>query len=293
MTDAGLRQEAGAERRAWILSKLDSAGFLSVADLARQLGVSQMTIRRDLHALENTGHVRLVHGGASLTPATLPISAFPDDDAQACGRVAAEAVDLVGETDTIAIDAGATGYEIARSLPEQFGGCVISHSMPVLQFLATGRPRRVVALGGELLADRQAFVGPTTEAAVVQLRVRTFFLCPCGIDSRGMYARSPAEASVQRGLMDIADEVVAVATQEAFSTSAPARIAPLERLTTIVVDQRPPGDLACALRLIGVVPHVVCGRTDSLARNAPPRPGLSALSSPGVRTRPRDVRFRT
>ena len=258
MTAPSLRYEAAAERRTWMLSTLRSVGFLSVTDLARQLGVSQMTIRRDLHALENDGHVRLVHGGASLTPGA-PLGSGSAEDAEARERVAAHAVDSVSDTDTIAIDAGATGHAVARALPETFSGCVISHSLPVLQCLSTRRLERVVALGGELLAGRHAFVGPTTEAATAQLRVRTFFLTPCGIDARGLYAASPAEASVQRQLMDIADEVVLVVTREAFRTSAPARIAPLGRLARLVTDQRPPSDLACALRRVGVVPHVVDG----------------------------------
>jgi DeoR/GlpR family transcriptional regulator of sugar metabolism len=260
VTDAGLRYESAAERRAWMLSTLRSVGFLSVTELARQVGVSQMTIRRDLHVLERDGHVRLVHGGASLLPGAPLGSRSPeDDDAEARERVAAHAVDLVGDTDTIAIDAGATGHAVARALPETFSGCVVSHSLPVLQCLSTGRLERVVALGGELLAGRHAFVGPTTEAATAQLRVRTFFLTPCGIDARGLYAASPAEASVQRQLMDIADEVVLVVTREAFRTSAPARIAPLARLTKLVTDHRPPAELACALRRVGVVPYVVGG----------------------------------
>jgi DeoR family transcriptional regulator of aga operon len=258
VTEARLRYEAAAERRASMLATLRSVGFVSVADLARQLGVSQMTIRRDLHALENGGHVRLVHGGASLTPGALRSSGFPEDDeAEARERVATCAVGLVGETDTIAIDAGATGHAVARALPETFDGCVISHSLPVLQFLSVGRVERVVALGGELLPGRQAFVGPTTEAATAQLRVRTLFLCPGGIDARGMYAESPAEASLQRQLIDIADEVVVVVTGEAFRASAPARITPLGRLTGLVTDQRPPAEVAVALRRVGVVPHVV------------------------------------
>jgi DeoR/GlpR family transcriptional regulator of sugar metabolism len=260
VTDAGLRYESAAERRTWMLSTLRSEGFLSVTDLARQLGVSQMTIRRDLHALEHEGHVRLVHGGASLTPgAPLGSSSPEDDDAEARERVAARAVALVTDTDTIAIDAGATGHAVARSLPASFSGCVISHSLPVLQCLSARRLERVVALGGELLAGRHAFVGPTTEAATAQLRVRTFFLTPGGVDARGLYAASPAEASVQRQLMGIADEVVLVVTREVFRTSAPARIAPLDRLTNLVTDQRPPAELACALRRVGVVPRVVEG----------------------------------
>ena len=260
MTEAGLRYEAATERRASMLSTLRSVGFVSVADLARQLGVSQMTIRRDLHALENGGHVRLVHGGASHLPGAPLGSSFPEgDDAEARERVAACAVGFVGDTETIAIDAGATGHAVARGLPATFSGCVISHSLPVLQCLSTGRLERVVALGGELLPGRQAFVGPTTEAATAQLRVRTLFLCPGGIDARGLYAQSPAEASVQRQLMDIADDVVVVVTREAFRTSALARIAPLGRLARLVTDQRPPSELACALLRVGVVPHVAGG----------------------------------
>jgi DeoR family transcriptional regulator of aga operon len=256
----GLRYEAATERRTWMLSTLRSVGFLSVVELARKLGVSQMTIRRDLHALENGGHVRLVHGGASLTPRALRGLGFvEDDDTEARERVAAFAAELAGETDTIAIDAGATGHAVARALPENFGGCVISHSLPVLQYLSEGRAERVVALGGELLPGRHAFVGPTTEAATAELRVRTFFLSPCGIDSRGLYAESSAEAGVERQLMDIAHDVVVVVTGEAFRTSAPTRIAPLDRMTKLVTDQRPPAELACALRRLGVVPHVVGG----------------------------------
>jgi DeoR/GlpR family transcriptional regulator of sugar metabolism len=148
---------------------------------------------------------------------------------------------------------------VARALKADFGGCVISHSLPVLQHLSEDRAERVVALGGELLPGRLAFVGPTTEAATAQLRVRTSFLSPCGIDARGLYAHSSAEASVERQLIEIADEVVVVVTGEAFRTSAPARIAPLDRMTKLVTDERPPAEVACALRRLGVVPHVVGG----------------------------------
>jgi DeoR/GlpR family transcriptional regulator of sugar metabolism len=127
VTEAGLRYEAAAERRASMLATLRSVGFVSVADLARQLGVSQMTIRRDLHALENGGHVRLVHGGASLTPGALRSSRFPRTTKPRPGSGWPPARCLVGETDTIAIDAGVTGHAVARALPETFDGCVISH----------------------------------------------------------------------------------------------------------------------------------------------------------------------
>jgi DeoR/GlpR family transcriptional regulator of sugar metabolism len=95
------------------------------------------------------------------------------------------------------------------------------------------------------------------EAAVADLRVRRFFLSAGAVDARGVYAHSQGEAGVQRRLMDIADEVVLVATEETFTTSAPAVVGPLDRLTAMVCDRRPPDELACALRRAGVVVHVV------------------------------------
>ena len=121
---------------------------------------------------------------------------------------------------------------------------------------APGDGPRVVALGGEFLADRRAYVGPTTEAAVRQLRVRTFFFSPQAVDARGTYAGSPAEASVQRALMDIADQIVLVATSDVFASSAPACVADLDRMRAVVADHMPPVEVVDALRLAGVVPHI-------------------------------------
>ena len=165
-----------------------------------------MTIRRDLHSLQATEEVRLVHGGASLTPGALHGPVFGDDEqAGPRDRLGRHAAGLLGLTDTIAIDAGPTAYAIARSLPRDFVGCVITQSMPVLQLLADRPAVRVVALGGELLADRRALVGPTTEAALAELRVRTFFFSPSGdrcagnLLGLGRGGERPAQTDGHRG----------------------------------------------------------------------------------------------
>ncbi|HZG90412.1 MAG TPA: DeoR/GlpR family DNA-binding transcription regulator [Pseudonocardia sp.] len=166
MTDPDLRYEGARERRTRILAALRRLGFLSITDLARDLRVSPMTVRRDLHMLESSGEVRLVHGGASIAPDALG-AAYPRDGMSAArDRVATLAAGLVGSADTIAVDAGPTAHALVRALPDSFTGSVITHSMPVLQLL-TAHPSgaRLVALGGELRPDRHAFVGPCTETA--------------------------------------------------------------------------------------------------------------------------------
>jgi DeoR/GlpR family transcriptional regulator of sugar metabolism len=254
MTSSAIRYASAQERRARILSQLRLRGFLSINELARDLGVSHMTVRRDLQILQAGEGVRLVHGGASLSPSALHDAAFPRDRLGAArGRVAALAAELVGATDTIAVDAGPTAYALARALPEFFGGSVITHSMPVVQLLAehpTGA--RLVALGGELRADRHAFVGPSTEAALAGLRARTVFLEPAAVDPRGLCAGTPAEASLQRRLMGIADDVVVIGTLDVTRSSAPALIASLDQVTRFVIDGPVPAELGAALRRSGV-----------------------------------------
>ena len=259
MTDPDVRNEGGAhERRAWITARLRSAGFLAITDIARELAVSPMTARRDLHALQVAGEVRLVHGGAVPSPADLHHRAFPDDGYTAAReRVARRGAAMVGAADTIAMDAGPTAYALAMALPDDFHGSIITHSLPVLQLLDERTTKaRTVALGGELLADRHAFVGPTTEAAVRELRARTFFFSPAALDARGTYAPSPAEASVQRRLIAIADEVVLVATHDVLIGSSPACVAALTDLTSLVTDRPVPRPLASALHRADVAVHV-------------------------------------
>jgi DeoR/GlpR family transcriptional regulator of sugar metabolism len=258
MTDLDIRNEGVPERRLWITAKLRAAGFLAITDIARELRVSTMTVRRDLHALQVAGEVRLVHGGAILSPADLHRQAFPDDgNTAARERVARYAASMVKTVDTIAVDAGPTAHALAMALPDDFHGSVITHSLPVLQLLDEQTTKaRTVALGGELLADRHAFVGPTTEAAVGELRARTFFFSPAAMDARGTYARSPAEASVQRRLIGIADAVVLVATHDVLTGSSPACVAALTALTSLITDRPVPRPVAAALYRADVVVHV-------------------------------------
>jgi len=250
VSNPAIRPEAAADRRTRILDRLRQVGFLAINDLARELAVSHMTVRRDLHSLEQARQVRMVHGGVSLTPEALRPDAFPDDGrAEARARVAERAATLVGPSDTIALDAGPTALAVACALPADFRGTVITHSLPVLRLLDERRSAaRAVALGGELLVERHAFVGPTTEAALEQLRARTFFCSPAAVDALGVYAGSAAEASVQRRLVGIAEQVVLVVTDEVYSTSAPARIAALDRMDVLISDQVPPRVVASALR---------------------------------------------
>jgi DeoR family fructose operon transcriptional repressor len=254
-----------SDRREFIILSLRAEGFLSIGDLTQKLGVSHMTIRRDLQHLERTGQVRVVHGGVSLSlPTAHESSRWVSRGAAEEMHIGRCAAALVREADTIAIDAGRLGYEIARALPEEFRGTVVSHSIPVIQLLMSRpRPPRVVGLGGEVTARVSAFVGASTVAAVDGVRVRMLFLAPDALDDRGAYAHFDAEASVQRALLNVADKSVVVARHNCFTDSAPLLLGVLDRLDALVTDERPPNKMERALRHAGV--HVLVAQNGANA----------------------------
>ncbi|MHA6626555.1 DeoR/GlpR family DNA-binding transcription regulator [Pseudonocardia sichuanensis] len=252
-TTTGAR--GGAARREEILRRLQAAGFLSVTDLTSELGVSDMTVRRDLKQLAAAGELRVVHGGASLPHGTLRTADFSSraqHERDAKRRIARRAAALVTPGATIALDAGTTAFELAAALPDTFGGCVITHSVPVLQHMLHLPGARVIGLGGELLADSQALVGALAVQALAGLSAEAVFLGVAAVDERGVYVATDLERPTKQALMDAADRVVLLADHSKFSVSAPVRLAPLDAVDVLVTDAPLPAGPAEAFARAGV-----------------------------------------
>ncbi|WP_074467019.1 DeoR/GlpR family DNA-binding transcription regulator [Streptomyces sp. WMMB 322] len=253
-----MRYTGAADRRTRILDRVRVSGFISVSDLVSDLGVSDMTIRRDLRKLASDGSVRVVHGGISLPHATLRTSEFISrarSNAAAKKRIAARAAELVRDDDVVAVDAGTTTFGVAAALPAAFAGTVVTHSVSVVQQMLHLPGARVVCLGGELFTPSQAFVGQTTVDQARHLRVRTFFLGAAAVDARGVYVEADVERAVKVTLMEAADEVVLVVDAAKFTSTAPVRLCGLERIATLVTDKAPPAQVAkeierCDVRVI-------------------------------------------
>lgn len=256
MTTDDLRYGGAPSRRERILDALRRGGFLSISVLSRQLGVSDMTIRRDLRRLAEAGQARVVHGGASLPHprSESTTSGFADRtraNAAAKAIIAERAIALIRPDDTIAVDAGSTAYLLAESLPEDFRGVVITNSVPVIQLFVDQPGRRVLGLGGDLVHSSQAFAGPMTADDARRLRADTFFLGAAAVDRHGCYVAADVERTTKLAFMDIADRVILLADHEKFSRRAPVLLAPLERVDTVVTD-RVPDELAPVLAAAGV-----------------------------------------
>lgn len=249
------RPRTVAARHDAIMQRLHAAGFASITDLSNALGVSDMTIRRDLRRLSETGELRIVHGGASLPHGTLRTADFArraGQEARSKQRIAERAAMLVDSASTVAIDAGTTAYELATHLPADFRGSLITHSVPVVQHMLGRSAARVVVLGGELLADSQALVGDITIQALAGLRADIFFLAAAAINPGGVYVSANVERPTKQALINACDRVVLLADHTKFSASAPVHLTTFETVHTVVTDKAPQPEVARALSNAGV-----------------------------------------
>jgi DeoR/GlpR family transcriptional regulator of sugar metabolism len=235
------------------LDAVEEAGFVSVTELTRRLGVSDMTVRRDLRKLARDTKVRIVHGGVSAMRPALHSPEFTgragehSEAKRAIGEAAARALP---DRSTVAIDAGTTTYAAMQALPQDFLGTVVTHSVPVMQLALTRGLSRVVGLGGELLPSSQAFVGPRTIEATSGLRVDTLLLGAAAVDKHGIYVSTDNERPTKLALMGIAKKVVLLVDASKFRTSAPVLLCGWDAITGVVSDAAPPPDLAVRLEAL-------------------------------------------
>ena len=231
------------QRQERILDEVRSAGGARVSDLVDLLGVSDMTIRRDILALARKGLVARVHGGATVPggrsaeePGFAAKSGLRTAEKAAIARAAAA---LVEPGDSVAISGGTTTYAVAlelRAVPEL---TVVTNSVPVGDVLHAGaREDLTVVLTGGVRTPSDALVGPVAVAALRTLHVDWLFLGVHGFDERaGFTSPNLVEAETDRAMVACARRVVVVADSTKWSVIALSSIAPLDDVDVLVTDR--------------------------------------------------------
>ncbi|RKS08896.1 DeoR family transcriptional regulator [Nocardiopsis sp. Huas11] len=231
-----------AQRQERILDQVRRAGAVRVADLVESLAVSDMTIRRDLDALEERGALRKVHGGA--VSAQGPRTEEPGFEAKATRQAAekraiARAVaGLVEPHSAVGLSAGTTTAAVAEHLCEIPGLTVVTNSLRVAQVLY-GAPRqdRTVALTGGFRTPSDALVGPLALTSLRGLNLDVLILGVHGMGVRsGFTTPNLMEAETDRALVEAAGTLVVAADHTKWGTVGVSTIAPLDRCDVLVTD---------------------------------------------------------
>ena len=242
------------QRQTMILGRIREDGGVRVADLARDLGVSDMTVRRDLEALHNAGLVEKVHGGATALPGSAlfepGFAAKSDLQKPEKEAIARAAVGLVMPGMAIGISAGTTTYALARRLVDVPGLTVVTNSVPVADALhRAGRGDQTIILTGGVRTPSDALVGPFAVAALRTIHVDLVFMGVHGMDPQsGFTTPNVLEADTDRALVESGRRLVVVADHTKWGVIGISTFARLNEADTVVTDAGLAADAGDLLR---------------------------------------------
>jgi DeoR/GlpR family transcriptional regulator of sugar metabolism len=203
------------ERRRRIARLVREAGSVTVAFLESEFGISPMTARRDLVALEEEGRVKRTHGGAVLPEYAGHEDSFwyrLDEAVEAKERLANVAVGLLEPAESVFLDCSTTAYYLARRLLREGPRVtVLTNSVPVMELLMKHEAPKtdIVGVGGIMRKLTLSFVGPHALRTISAHSADRAFVSVKGITHDG-YLTDPdlMEAEVKRAMIEHSEEPV-------------------------------------------------------------------------------------
>lgn len=232
-----------ATRREQIRAMLLESGAVTVGQLQTRFGVSPMTARRDLLALERGGSARRTHGGAVLPSVAVPEDSFTQRvgvATEAKMRLAEAAFALLAGGETVFLDSSSTAYFVARRIAE--GGLalkVVTNSGPVMQVVAACDDPQVelFAIGGMLRRLTGSYVGPSSVRAIREHFADKLFLSVTGVSESGTLTDADElEAAVKLAMIEQAGEGVLLLDESKLATRGRQAIASLSAISLVLAD---------------------------------------------------------
>jgi len=243
-------------RQAKIAEFLEIDGEVSIPDLAQQLDVSEMTIRRDLDALAAQGRIIRTHGGATAAGrVTFEFSFLKQRrklqrEKEQIGRLAAE---RVSDGQSVLLDSGTTTLAVARALRGHNDLTVITSSLPIASELQYQSTIRVLLLGGYLRSGSPDLSGGLTERNLDELRADVAFLGADGVDPDGtVYSASPDVAHMLTRMAASAATVYVVADHSKLAKRALMRYGNVAEWAGLITDGTVDAGFDEALKVAGV-----------------------------------------
>lgn len=236
------RPALARQRQAFILERIREDGGVRVADLVRTLGVSDMTIRRDLELLHQRGLLEKVHGGAAaidgsalFEPGFMAKSTLMEFEKEAIAEASAA---FVEPGTAIAISAGTTTYALARRLVDVPGLTVLTNSVPVADVLhREGRSDQTIILSGGVRTPSDALVGPFAVDVISSLHVDTVFMGVHGMDLKaGFTTPNILESETDRALIECGRRLVVLADHTKWGVVGISAIGRLDEADVLVTD---------------------------------------------------------
>jgi DeoR/GlpR family transcriptional regulator of sugar metabolism len=233
-----------AARQTRIRARFAEQPGVSISELARELGVSEMTIRRDLAALEDKSHIQRTHGGAVLTERMMLEFDYRDRrevNRRAKCAIAAAARELVRPGQRLILDTGTTTLELAALLKDGEGLTIITPSLAVASELQHSPGVEVVLLGGVIRRGSPDLTGPVTEHCLELFAADIAFQGADAIGTDGAIYNSDLRlARVDQMMRRVAQSCCVLADHTKIGHTALARSGTLSDVDTFITSEGAP-----------------------------------------------------
>lgn len=254
-----------AQRIQYILQRLQTTGTVSIQELSESLGVSYMTIWRDLGVLEDEGHARRVRGGAVWIPPSAeeypPV--FPEFDSrfdpqyekkQIIAQYAAKA--LIEDGDFITVEAGTTTSSLIPYL-QQKNLTILTNGLVTSWKAANLLDRSTVMCSGGILIETGAFIGPQAESFFSGVRVNKVFFSAKGVTANdGFTDPTPLYSQLKQVMKTSAEQTIMLMDSSKLGVRSLVRVMALEQVDILVTDAAAPEPLIAELRQKGLEVHI-------------------------------------
>lgn len=250
-----------AERHKHILDELSKSGFVSVAELSKELDVTVVTIRKDLKILEEKGLLYRSHGSAT------SVSPYVNDRSvnekklvkvEEKAKIALEAIKLIEDDDAIIIGSGTTVVAFAQAIPKVKKLTVLTAAMNVTLALLDAKEIEVVQLGGVVRKSSSSVVGHYAEEMLQQFACSKLFLSVDGISlDYGLTTSHMMEAHLNAQMMKGVQKTIVLADSSKFGKKGFGKICQLEDVDMIITDAGIPELYKEKLEEMGIEVRVV------------------------------------
>jgi DeoR/GlpR family transcriptional regulator of sugar metabolism len=231
---------------------------VGVRELSEEFGLTEMSVRRDLTALESEGAIARVRGGATrprVTPSSRHYALGAQRNAAVKARIARAAVELIPTDSVVFFYSGSTVARTAASLPESTRSSltIVTNSLPIINETSGWEDPHLVAIGGTYLAAYMAFVGPQANASLEPLSADVAVLGCDGLTAdRGLTTPHQLVATIGTTMVARAARTIVVADSSKVGRTGFTPITSIDEVDVLVTDEGADADEVARLRDHGI-----------------------------------------
>ncbi|MDD5151206.1 MAG: DeoR/GlpR family DNA-binding transcription regulator [Flavobacterium sp.] len=230
-----------SERHNYIMDKMLKEHKINTIELAKELKLSEDTVRRDLNELNDKGLLMKVYGGA-FPVKDRPVDIFDivildEDKKKEIGR---KALSLLKDGQVIIISGGTTNLVFSKLIPSDFKATIYTYSLPIAMQLSQHSNVELIFIGGKLQKNAMVTIGLDVVQALSKIKADICFMGASSINVNLGLTEMGYEVSIaKKAMLQASDKLVSMVTSEKLNTKMPYGVCELKQLHTIITDLNP------------------------------------------------------